>query len=454
LGRRRQEAAPESSGVRRSALVLIVLLISVSTASAQSGWLVAIPGTQQPTCPSIFAPVINGTWCGDAANARIQYFTASGWQTLSGGGGGGGITSIGGQTGPAIGLTSDTNVTLTASANNLIVGWSGALPLSRGGLGITSGTSGGIPYFASSSTLASSGALSALIVGGSPPTNYAGTGTCTAGQAITAISGSGVATCASFSGGGQSGTVSISNAATTAAVTFGVAMSDTTYSVVLGTRATAGSPPATLVWYKSKTINGFTVEVTSAPGTGNTIEVDWQVGSGVPGTGIGGSGTTNSLAKFTASNAIGNADLTGAVTTSGTVATTLASQYRTKTCVVITGDPGSASPALANDNDSPVACPNDTGSDWTITSVGCWADAGTPTVTPILTGGSGTSVLTGALTCGTASWAAGTVNGSPVVHSFSGGATCSSTPCSIDANITTAGGTAKYVVVKIVGTIP
>lgn len=124
-----------------------------------------------------------------------------------------------------------------------------------------------------------------------------------------------------------------------------------------------------------------------------------------------------------------------------------------KFCTVIIGDPGSASPALANDNDSPVACDNDTGVDWTITTVACWADAGTPTITPILTGGTGTSILTGALTCGTAAWASGTVNGSPTVHSFSGaGATCSSTPCSSDVNITTAGGTAKYIVVKIVGT--
>jgi hypothetical protein len=34
--------------------------------------------------------------------------------------------------------------------------------------------------------------------------------------------------------------------------------------------------------------------------------------------------------------------------------------------------------------------------------------------------GSGASILTGALTCETGAWAAGTVNGSPVVHSCSG----------------------------------
>jgi hypothetical protein len=95
-------------------------------------------------------------------------------------------------------------------------------------------------------------------------------------------------------------------------------------------------------------------------------------------------------------------------------------------------------------------CGNDTGVDETVTAVACYADAGTPTVNPILTGGAATSILSGALTCGTASWAAGTVNGSPVLHTFSGtGATCAATPCTLDGNIATAGGTAKYLVMKI-----
>lgn len=134
---------------------------------------------------------------------------------------------------------------------------------------------------------------------------------------------------------------------------------------------------------------------------------------------------------------------------------TLAAPYKVRSCVVAVGDPGAASSVLADDNDSPVACGNTFGADWTIQSVTCWANAGSPTVTPILTGGTGTSILTGALTCGTASWAAGTVQGTaPVVHTFSGtGATCSVTPCTIDANITTAGGVAKYIVIRITGTL-
>jgi len=142
-------------------------------------------------------------------------------------------------------------------------------------------------------------------------------------------------------------------------------------------------------------------------------------------------------------------------TSTGATLAQLPAASKVRKCTIVIGDPGATSSALADDNDSPVACSNDYGGDWTITTVACWADAGSPTVTPILTGGSATSILTGALTCGTAAWAAGTVQSSPpVVHSFSGtGATCSSTPCTIDVNITTAGGVAKYIVIKIVGTL-
>lgn len=122
-------------------------------------------------------------------------------------------------------------------------------------------------------------------------------------------------------------------------------------------------------------------------------------------------------------------------------------------CIVTTGDPGAASPVLANDNDSPAQCGNDFGADLTIVAVAGYADGGSPTVTPILTGGSGTSIVTGAITLSGAAWTAGTVNGTPVIHAFaSNGATCPSTPCTLDSNITTAGGVAKYIVMKYTAT--
>lgn len=120
-------------------------------------------------------------------------------------------------------------------------------------------------------------------------------------------------------------------------------------------------------------------------------------------------------------------------------------------CEIVIGDPGSGSPALSNDNASPSVCANLTGADLKISAVACWANAGSPTITPILTGGTSTSILSGALPCGTASWAAGSVNGTPTIHTFaSNGATCATPPCTIDMNITTAGGTAKYIVVHII----
>ena len=166
-------------------------------------------------------------------------------------------------------------------------------------------------------------------------------------------------------------------------------------------------------------------------------------------------GTVTVPAAANPTGTIGAAVVNGVATTflRSDASPALASKYRTRTCTVIVGDPGAASPVLVNDNDTPQACPNETGADWTITTVACYANVGAPTVTPILTGGSATSILTGALTCGTGSWAAGTVNGTPTVRSFSGtGATCSVAPCTIDMNVTSAGGTAKYLLVKLTGT--
>ena len=116
---------------------------------------------------------------------------------------------------------------------------------------------------------------------------------------------------------------------------------------------------------------------------------------------------------------------------------------RIRPCEIIIGDPGAASPELANDNDSPGVCGNTAGATMTITAVECYANAGSPTVTPIITGGSATSILSGALTCGAGSFASGSLNGTPT----------QANGASIDANITTAGGTAKYIVIRITRTL-
>jgi len=130
-------------------------------------------------------------------------------------------------------------------------------------------------------------------------------------------------------------------------------------------------------------------------------------------------------------------------------------KYKIKLCAEGVGSPSTDAPPLADDEDSPRACSNRFGKDVKITTVVCMANAGTPTVTPILTGDvTGTSILTGPCTCGTGVFAACAVNGAPIVHSYSGtGATCSSTPCVLSLNITSAGGVAKFIRMEITGVL-
>ena len=115
-------------------------------------------------------------------------------------------------------------------------------------------------------------------------------------------------------------------------------------------------------------------------------------------------------------------------------------------CEIVFGDL-QASSAINAASDQPGACGNVSGHDATITAVACYADAGSPTVTPTLTGGG--AILTGALTCGNGTWAAGAISGTPTVRSFAAnGATCSTPPCDIAANVTDTT-TAKYIVIRI-----
>jgi hypothetical protein len=73
------------------------------------------------------------------------------------------------------------------TSGTLAIGFSGtALPVANGGTGLTSGTSGGVPYYSASGTLASSAALAAssIVIGGgagvAPATTTTGTGVVTA----------------------------------------------------------------------------------------------------------------------------------------------------------------------------------------------------------------------------------------------------------------------------------
>ena len=105
-----------------------------------------------------------------------------------------------------------------------------ALTVPNGGTGITSGTSGGVPYFSASNTIASSGALAsnALVIGGgagaAPTTTTTGTGVVTAvGNAVNTSGGlvtqSGTLTASAILLGGGSGTAISSTTTGTGVVT-------------------------------------------------------------------------------------------------------------------------------------------------------------------------------------------------------------------------------------------
>lgn len=160
-------------------------------------------------------------------------------------------------------------------------------------------------------------------------------------------------------------------------------------------------------------------------------------------TGVTGATGPTGAAGSTGATGIGPSGASGPSGPSGP-AGTISAVYRTRICEIAIGDPGAASSVLANDNDRPYQCGNTYGATATITAVACAANAGTPTVTPILTGGGATSILTGALTCGTGSFAAGTLNGTPTLSAGS----------TIDGNITTAGGVAKYLIIRITTVLP
>jgi len=97
----------------------------------------------------------NGTTDKLLYNATTNTFSCG----IDQGGGGSGITSLGGQTGATQTFANDANVTISSSGDTHTLGWSGQLAVSRGGTGLSSGTSGGVPYFSSSSAMTSSAAL-------------------------------------------------------------------------------------------------------------------------------------------------------------------------------------------------------------------------------------------------------------------------------------------------------
>lgn len=124
-----------------------------------------------------------------------------------------------------------------------------------------------------------------------------------------------------------------------------------------------------------------------------------------------------------------------------------------------TGDPYVTSPFLNVGNDAPSIISNDFGADETVIAVAalacseqtCTSSIGSITTNVQLTGGTTTSILSSAITVTSpGTWVAGTVSGSPVIHSFSSsGASCPTTPCTADEHITATSGGTRYMMVKV-----
>ncbi|MEI6287161.1 MAG: hypothetical protein WCP79_11715 [Bacillota bacterium] len=161
------------------------------------------------------------------------------------------ITSTGGLT-PTIAVTSsaltktdDTNVTVTLggspttallAATSLTLGWSGQLAVSRGGTGLSAGTSGGIPYFSSTSTIASSALLTqyGVVYGGGAGASPVATAAGTTGQVLTATTG-GAPTWANPS---TSGTVTSVSVVSANGFAGSVATATTTPAITISTSIT------------------------------------------------------------------------------------------------------------------------------------------------------------------------------------------------------------------------
>lgn len=75
------------------------------------------------------------------------------------------------------------------------------------------------------------------------------------------------------------GYVDISGASTTATVTFATAETDAAYGILFGVWHVAGTPASgsEAVYMTSRATTGFTVNLRSAPGGGNTVRVQWML---------------------------------------------------------------------------------------------------------------------------------------------------------------------------------
>jgi hypothetical protein len=179
------------------------------------------------------------------------------------------------------------------TSGTLAISYSGtALPVANGGTGLTSGTSGGVPYYSASGTIASSAALAAnaLVIGGgagaAPATTTTGTGVVTAlGVAV-----------------GSAGAFTTNNAANTFTATQTLNGTSSTFAAVLLNAAETTTVSATaatgtiayyinsqsVLYYTSNASANWTLNVAFSSGTslntalatGQTVTIAFMVTQG------------------------------------------------------------------------------------------------------------------------------------------------------------------------------
>jgi hypothetical protein len=112
-------------------------------------------------------------------------------------------------------------------------------------------------------------------------------------------------------------------------------------------------------------------------------------------------------------------------------------------CEFSIGGPDSTQ-TISNGSDSPGLCGNKYGKPLTITAVECYTDGGSPSVRPQITGGSTSSILSSTLSCGVGSFAAGTLNGTPI----------QAVGQSIDMEVAAGSSSSHHIIIRISRTLP
>jgi hypothetical protein len=291
------------------------------------------------------------------------------------------ITSTGGLT-PTIGVTSaalsktdDTNVTVTLggspttallAATSLTLGWTGQLSVGRGGTGLSSGTSGGIPYFSSTSAIASSALLTqyGVVYGGGAGSSPVATAAGTTGQILTATTGgaptwsstyAGTVTSVSFTGG----LITVATATTTPALT----VAGTSGGIVYFSSGTTWASSAALTQYGVVYGGGAgAAPVSTAAGTTGQVLTATTGGAPTwanPAT----NGTVTSVSVVSANGFAG---------TVATATTTPAITISTSITGVLKGNGTAISAATANTDYQGVSAPVTKTADFTVAATDLW----------------------------------------------------------------------------------